>query len=112
MNVNRRNCDRLRFSDWTPCHESCPSPARSRVKVRQTRISIKARHMRISSLLALQGPQVGYVCSTSQIFRMTDLRRTDSTEFRRRLYVPRGRRASSLCRYSRYEVSQEIVCKW
>ena len=99
---------RVRFSDWTPCYESCPSAARSRVKARQTRISIKARQTRISSLLlASQGPHVGYVCSTPQIFITTDIRRTDTTEFSGRLYVRRGKRASPLCRCSRYEVSQE-----
>ena len=99
---------RIRFSDWTPCHESCPSAARSRVKARQTRTSIKAKQTRISSLLASQGPHVGYVCSTPQIFIMTDLRRSDTTEIRRRLYIPRRKRASPLCRCSRYyEVSQE-----
>ena len=66
-------------------HESCPSAARFRVKARQTRISIKARQTSISRLLASQGPHVGYVCSTPQIFMMTDLRRTDTTEFRGRL---------------------------
>ena len=98
---------RVRFSDWTPCHESCPSAVRSKVRARQTRVSIKAKQTRISSLLASQGPHVGYVCNTPQIIMMTDLRRTDTTEFRRRLYVPRRKRASPLCRCSRYEVSQE-----
>ena len=64
------------------CHESSHSAARSRVKERQTRIS---------SLPVSQGHLVGYVCSTSQSCIMTDLRKTDSTEFTRRLYVPRGR---------------------
>ena len=89
------------------CHESCPSAARSKVKARQTRISIKAKQTRISSLLAWQGPHVGYVCSTPQIFIMTDLRRTDTTEFRRRLYVPRTKRASPLCRCSRYSLPRK-----
>ena len=40
-------------------------------------------------LLASQGPHIGYICSTPQVFIMTDLRRTDTTEFRRRLCVPR-----------------------
>ena len=67
------------------CCESCPSAARSRVMARQTRVS---------TLLASQGPHLGYVCRTPQIFIMTDLRRTDTTESRGRLYVPRGKRAS------------------
>ena len=75
--------NRVRFSDWTPCHESYLSAARSRVKARQTRIAVKAKQTRISSLLASQSPHVGYVCSTPQIFIMTDLRMTDTTEIRR-----------------------------
>ena len=107
---------RVRLSDWIPCHESGSSAATSRVKARQTKISIKARQTKISikasqtricSLLASQGPHVGYVRSTPQMFIMTDLQRTDTTEFRGRLYVPRGPRASPLCRCLRYEVSQE-----
>ena len=55
-NIGRVHSEtRVRFSDWTPCHESCPSAARSRVKARQTRIS---------SLIASQDPHVGYVCGT------------------------------------------------
>ena len=73
------------------------------------RSRVKARQKRISSLLESQDPHVGYVCSTPQMFIMTDLRRTDTTESRGRLHVPRGRRASPLCRYSRYEVSHESI---
>ena len=83
------------------CHESCPSAARSRVKARQTKISS----------LRAQGPHVGYVCSMPQIFITTDLRRADTTESRGRVYVLRGKSASSLCRWSRYEVTQ-VVCRW
>ena len=92
---------------WNIRHESSPSAVRSRVRARQTGISIKAKQTRISSLLASQGPLLGYVCNTPQIFIMTDLRKTDTTEFRRRLRVPRRKRASPLCRCSRYEASQE-----
>ena len=48
-----------------------------------------------------------YESCTPQIFVMTDLRRTDTTESRGRLYAPRVKRSSPLCRCSRYEVSKE-----
>ena len=51
----------------------------------------------------------------TQIFIMINLRMADPTESRGRLYVSQGRRGSSLCRYSSYEVSQEgsvYMVKW
>ena len=61
----------------------------------------------VSSLLASQGPHKGYICSLPQVLIMTDLRRSDTTEFRRRLGVPRRKRASPLCQCSRWEASRE-----
>ena len=48
-----------------------------------------AKQTSVSSLPASQGPHIGYICSTPQVFIVPDLRRTDKTEFRRRLCVPR-----------------------
>ena len=70
-----------------------------------------AEQTRVSSLLASQGPHKAYICSTPQVFIMTDLRRTDTTEFRRRLCVPRREGASPLCRCSGCEASQESSVK-
>ena len=66
-----------------------------------------AKTTRVSSLLASQGPHTGYICSPPQVFIMTDLRRSDITDIRRRLGVPRRKRASPLCKCSRWEASRE-----
>ena len=65
------------------CHESEPKNwSLSGIRVRHARIFM-AKKTRVRSLLASQGLHIGYMCSTPQVFTMTDLRRSDTTEFRR-----------------------------